>query len=148
MVSSAVARLSLGYGRLPGSLDMLTTTAAFERRSNGSIALVTVDGEHLRRACACSGAAVSGMDAGSEILPGGQPAEQIVQHGALAGREPLGHGVLVRRAEAAEFLHERSAVPGQVERIVPAVGRVPASFDQPTFFEPIHQQYEPAGRNS
>ncbi len=54
----------------------------------------------------------------------------------------------MRRAEAAELLHELSAVPGQVERIVPAVGRVPASFDQPTFFEPIHEKYEPAGRSS
>jgi len=96
----------------------------------------------------CSGAAVSGMDAGGETLPGGEPAEQVVQHGALVGREAGGHGVLVRRAEAAEFLHELSAVPGQVERIVPPVGRVPASFDQPAFFESVHEEYEPAGRGS
>jgi hypothetical protein len=31
---------------------------------------------------------------------------------------------------------------------VPAVGWVPASLDKPTFFESIHQEYEPAGRSS
>ena len=81
--------------------------------------------------------------------PAGRPAgSRSFSTTRSSGREPLGHGVFVRRAQAAEFLHERSAVPGQVERIVPAVGRVPASFDQPAFFEAIHQWYEPAGRST
>jgi hypothetical protein len=95
-----------------------------------------------------SGGAVSRVDAGRETLPGGQPVEQVVQYGSLVGREAVGHGVLVGRAEAAEFFHELSAFRGQVERMVPAVGWVPASLDKPTFFEPIHEEYESAGRSS
>lgn len=103
-------------------------------------------GEH--RVDADPDAAETRVHAGGRAVGGGQASQQGAQGVALGAVQPGTDRLVVRPCRLPDPPHQLGPGGGQVQRVLAAVGRVGATFEQSTRVEVVDQGHQPGRRGT